>query len=134
MKSVAMARFFDFLPGALAEPQPFALGIISRVKGSSPQKQGAKALFFADGRIKGTLGGGCLEAEIQDRARRALRTGQPATFELVLDHDFGWDDGLICGGKVCGLILPRAAESTDVWEQVLNDGAEVPWGVRDDFT
>src|SRR5256886_8092036 len=88
-----MPRFFDFLPGALAEGQPFALGIISGIKGSSPQKQGAKALFFADGRIKGTLGGGCLEAEIQDRARRALLTQTPATFELVLDHDFGWDDG-----------------------------------------
>ena len=97
-----MPRFFDFLPDALAEGQPFALGIISGIKGSSPQKKGAKALFFADGRIKGTLGGGCLEAEIQDRARRALVSQTPASFELVLDHDFGWDDGLICGGKVCG--------------------------------
>src|SRR5256886_17597986 len=105
-----MPRFFDFLPDALAEGQPFALGIISGIKGSSPQKQGAKALFFADGRIKGTLGGGCLEAEIQDRARRALLTKTAATFELGLDHDFGWDDGLICGGKVCGLILPHAAQ------------------------
>jgi xanthine dehydrogenase accessory factor len=129
-----MPCFFDFLPEALAESQPFALGIISRVKGSSPQKKGAKALFLADGRIKGTLGGGCLEAEIQDRARRALRTGEPATFELVLDHDFGWDDGLICGGKVCGLILPRAAEAAAIWSKLGNCDAPVTWGVRDDFT
>src|ERR1051325_5151755 len=123
-----MPRFFDFLPEALAEGQPFALGIISRVKGSSPQKKGAKALFFADGRIKGTLGGGCLEAEIQDRARRALRTGEPATFDLVLDHDFGWDDGLICGGKVCGLILPRAAEAAEVWREVMQSHGGISWG------
>ena len=129
-----MERFRDMLSEALAGGQPFALGILSRVKGSSPQKEGAKALFFADGRIKGTLGGGCLEAEIQDRARRALRTGEPATFELVLDHDFGWDDGLICGGKVCGLILPRAAEAADVWRQLERLGADVAWGVRDDFS
>src|SRR5688572_26008618 len=114
----AMLRFTEMLRDALAEGQSFALGIISRVKGSSPQKEGAKALFFADGRIKGTLGGGCLEAEIQDRARRALRTGEPATFELVLDHDFGWDDGLICGGKVCGVILPRAAEAISIWQEL----------------
>src|SRR6266513_3113520 len=112
-----MPRFYDFLPEALTEGQPFALGIISGIKGSSPQKKGAKALFYADGRIQGTLGGGCLEAEIQDRARRALMTQTPATFELVLDHDFGWDDGLICGGKgwrvaitrwlgACGRIFP----------------------------
>ena len=110
-----MARFFDFLPAALEERQPFALGIISGIKGSSPQKKGAKALFYLDGRIKGTLGGGCLEAEIQDRARRALLNQTPASFELVLDHDFGWDDGLICGGKVCGLILPHAAEAGHIW-------------------
>ena len=129
-----MLRFCEHLRQALAEGRPFALGIISRVKGSSPQKQGAKALFFADGRIAGTLGGGCLEAEIQDRARRALRTGEPATFELVLDHDFGWDDGLICGGKVCGLILPRAAEAAEVWRELLDCDGPLAWGVRDDFS
>ena len=45
-----MARFYDFVQDALAEGQPFALGIIAGIKGSSPQKKGAKALFFADGR------------------------------------------------------------------------------------
>src|SRR5438093_879067 len=129
-----MPRFYDFLPDALAEGQPFALGIISGIKGSSPQKKGAKALFFADGRIKGTLGGGCLEAEIQDRARRALLTQTPATFELVLDHDFGWDDGLICGGKVCGLILPHAAQAADLWRKLAEGRETLTWGVRNDFS
>jgi xanthine dehydrogenase accessory factor len=133
-KFPVMLPFREILRDALAEGQPFALGIISRVKGSSPQKQGAKALFFEDGRIMGTLGGGCLEAEIQDRARRALRTGEPATFELVLDHDFGWDDGLICGGNVTGLILPRAVGATEVWRKLIADGEAVAWGVRQDFS
>src|SRR5664279_4604752 len=99
---------FLALAEAAGSGEPVALGIITGVKGSSPQKVGAKALFYADGRIKGTLGGGCLEAEIQQRAVQSLRTGQGATFDLLLDHDFGWDDGLMCGGKVCGLILPNA--------------------------
>ena len=129
-----MPRFFDFLTEALAEGQPFALGIIAGVKGSSPQKKGAKALFFADGRIKGTLGGGCMEAEIQDRARRALLTQTPATFELVLDHDFGWDDGLICGGKVSGLILPQAAQASDLWQKLARCDEPMTWGVKKDFS
>ncbi len=128
-----MPRFFDFLPGALAEGQPFALGLISGIKGSSPQKKGAKALFFSDGRIQGTLGGGCLEAEIQDRARRALLTKTPAAFDLVLDHDFGWDDGLICGGKVSGLILPNAAEAAEIWQKLAQGQQTLTWGVRKDF-
>ena len=103
-----MARFYEQLVAALAGNQPFTLALISGVKGSSPQRIGAKALFFPDGRIVGTLGGGCLEAEVHARAKRALKTGTPATFEMLLDHDFGWDDGLICGGSVSGLILPHA--------------------------
>src|ERR1043166_1429301 len=99
---------FQALAEAARSGEPVALGIISGAKGSSPQKVGAKALFYGDGRIKGTLGGGCLEAEIQQRAIQVLRTGQPETFDLLLDHDFGWDDGLICGGKVFGVILPHA--------------------------
>src|SRR5258708_36306038 len=129
-----MPRFFDYLPEALKEGQPFALGIISRIKGSSPQKTGAKALFFADGRIKGTLGGGCLEAEIQERARRALLTQSPSTFELVLDHDFGWDDGLICGGKVYGLILPHAAQAGEIWRRLAEGQETLTWGGEQDFT
>src|SRR5438105_11891949 len=99
---------FAALAEAASRGEPVTLGIISGVKGSSPQKVGAKALFYSDGRIHGTLGGGCLEAEIQQRAVQALRSGQAEKFGLLLDHDFGWDDGLICGGKVFGLILPNA--------------------------
>jgi len=130
----AMPRIYDLLPAAVASGQPFALGIISAIKGSSPQKKGAKALFFADGRIEGTLGGGCLEAEIQQRARRALATGTPSRFELVLDHDFGWDDGLICGGKVFGLILPHAAQALEIWEKLAKAQQTLTWGVKKDFS
>src|SRR5438093_582733 len=129
-----MGSFYELMLRAIAKREPFALGIISDIKGSSPQKKGAKALFFADGRIIGTLGGGCLEAEIQDRARRALLTQTPATFDLVLDHDFGWDDGLICGGKVCGVILPRAAEAAALWQEVARRETRRTWGVKNDFS
>jgi len=129
-----MARFYEQLANALAESQPFALAVISGVKGSSPQRLGAKALFFEDGRIIGTLGGGCLEAEVHARAKRALQTGTPATFEMLLDHDFGWDDGLICGGSVSGLILPRAVEAADLWRQLAGVAKPIRWGVKNDFS
>lgn len=125
---------FAALAEAARSGEPVALGIISGVKGSSPQKLGAKALFYGDGRIVGTLGGGCLEAEIQQRAVQSLRTGQPATFDLLLDHDFGWDDGLICGGKVVGLILPQAQHAgEDFWVELAGRKAPLTWGVGRDF-
>ncbi len=112
-----------------------ALAIITSAKGSSPQKIGAKAIFHADRRIEGTLGGGCLEAEAQRLALHALKTGQPATFDLVLDHDFGWDDGLICGGKVFGLILPNAQNLGEkFWTQLAERKTPSAWGVKKDFS
>jgi len=131
---VFMARFYDQLVAALAENQPFTLALISGVKGSSPQRVGAKALFFQDGRIVGTLGGGCLEAEVHARAQKALKSGQPATFEMLLDHDFGWDDGLICGGSVSGLILPQARQSAELWRKLATVTEPVRWGVKKDFS
>jgi xanthine dehydrogenase accessory factor len=110
---------FHALAQAAALNEQAALAIITGTKGSSPQRVGAKAVFYPDGRICGTLGGGCLEAEIQQRAIRSLQTGEASTFELLLDHDFGWDDGLVCGGKVFGVILPKAPQAgVDFW----NDG------------
>ena len=126
---------FEALAEAARDDEPVALGIISGAKGSSPQKIGAKALFYRDGRLKGTLGGGCLEAEIQQRAIQALRSGTAQTFDLLLDHDFGWDDGLICGGKVEGLILPNAQHAgQEFWGALANRQTSLSWGVRPDYS
>ena len=127
-----MARIYEQL--ADAANQPFALALIAGTRGSSPQRAGAKAIFFADGKIIGTLGGGCLEAEVQSRALKALKTGQPAEFEMVLDHDFGWDDGLICGGSVNGVILPHAADSAELWRKLALATETIRWGVKKDFS
>ena len=125
---------FQSLAEAAKRGEDVALGIITGVKGSSPQKPGAKALFYPDRSIKGTLGGGCLEAETQRMALQALKTGKPEAFELVLDHDFGWDDGLICGGKVTGVILPQAQKMGEAfWNRLANRDSAKTWGVDKEF-
>ena len=126
---------FQALADAARSGESVALGIITGVKGSSPQKVGAKALFYRDGRIKGTLGGGCLEAEIQQRAIQSLRTGESTTFDLLLDHDFGWDDGLICGGKVFGVILPNAQKAGEAfWTELAERKTTLAWAVKEDLS
>lgn len=63
-----------------------ALATIIQCIGSSPQKQGAKMLVRDDGSILGTLGGGCLEAEVIQNAFMAVRDGTPrnTSFEILL--------------------------------------------------
>jgi xanthine dehydrogenase accessory factor len=129
-----MPSFYDAMCDALASGLPFALGLIASAKGSSPRKPGAKALFFADGRIVGTIGGGRLEAQVQERARAALATGQPATMEVVMDSDFGLPGGMICGGRVKALVLPRAAEAREFWLKLAGTRETLSWGVRQDFS
>lgn len=129
------AQLFLALAEAARSQRPVALGILTGVKGSSPQKVGAKALFRPDRTIQGTLGGGCLEAEVQRLALTALNDAQPKTFEFVLDHDFGWDDGLICGGKVSGVIIPNAQNAGETfWARLAARETELTWGVRSDFS
>jgi len=108
------------LANLLDARQPFAFAVLTETKGSTPQKCGAKAIFLPDGRVLGTLGGGCLEAETRQKALRAIETGAAFSFRAVLDDDFGWDDGLICGGAVQTFVQPNP-QSRPVWRALLAD-------------
>jgi xanthine dehydrogenase accessory factor len=110
------------LAGLLERKERLAFAVLIETKGSTPQKCGAKAIFLPDGRVIGTLGGGCLEAETRQKALRALETGEPFTFRAVLDDDFGWDDGLICGGSVQTFVQPNP-QSGKVWQALLAEPA-----------
>src|SRR5687768_6010115 len=82
---------------------------VVETRGSTPQKAGAAMLVFADGRQAGTLGGGCVEAEVKRQALRTLSGDGPAAaqvFSFCLDDNYGWDDGLICGGRMTILAEP----------------------------
>jgi xanthine dehydrogenase accessory factor len=83
---------------------PLVLCTVVRCHGSTPQRAGAVLVVLPDGRTLGTIGGGCVEAEVKTRALRSLaeengtQRSQLLTFQL--NHDFGWDDGLVCGGTM----------------------------------
>ena len=75
-------------------------------RGSTPQKAGALMLVYEDGSQAGTLGGGCVEAEVKRRALSVLSDGQAEVCKFQLDSDYGWDDGSICGGRMQVLVEP----------------------------
>lgn len=103
---------------ALEAHTRFAVAWVVRATGSTPQKAGAVALFEAGGAIRGTLGGGCLEAESRRRALDALDGKQSFAFDLSLNDDYGWDDGLICGGKVRVFVEPDPARHAGPFRQI----------------
>jgi xanthine dehydrogenase accessory factor len=102
----------------LDEGQPFAVGTVVHTSGSTPQRAGARAIFLPGGEILGTLGGGCMEAEARRRGMNLIRGGDPELMELHLDDDFGWDDGLICGGTAHIFLQPKPADQLEVFRAV----------------
>jgi xanthine dehydrogenase accessory factor len=77
-----------------------ALCTVVQARGSTPQGAGAAMLVLADGKTLGTLGGGCVEAEVRVQAQRLMAESRNQLLTFRLDHDYGWDDGLVCGGTM----------------------------------
>jgi xanthine dehydrogenase accessory factor len=100
---------------------------VVETRGSTPQKAGALMLVDPAGGQVGTLGGGCVEAEVKGKAIRRL--GQPGAelFSFILDHDYAWADGLICGGKMVILAECLAGEAAlayfEAYRNLLETGA-----------
>ncbi|MCS6978118.1 MAG: XdhC family protein [Gemmatales bacterium] len=82
------------------------LCVLVETRGSTPQKAGAAMLVLADGSQRGTLGGGCVEAEVKQKSLRLLDATRPELLVFHLDDTYGWDDGLICGGRMSILATP----------------------------
>src|SRR5205085_10069979 len=94
----------------LASNERFALATLIDVRGSTPQKAGARILVRHDGTTVGTLGGGCIEAEAVESARAALREGGSRVLEFELTEDIAVDYGLACGGNERILVAPIDAQ------------------------
>ena len=81
---------------------------VVETRGSTPQKAGSMMIVDPDGGQGGTLGGGCVENEVKTKAMQQLAGGAAAVHSFVLDHDYAWADGLICGGRMVVIAQPRA--------------------------
>jgi len=97
---------FAAVAEALEKGEPAALVTIVSTTGSTPQRVGAKMLVFPDGRMVGTIGGGCYENDAFWKAREAITTRKPQLLHYELDDDFAQETGLICGGQMSVYIEP----------------------------
>lgn len=84
----------------LAEGEPVAMTTVVATRGSTPQKAGARMLILADGSMRGTIGGGCIEAEVWAEARKLLRERTSGLREFVLADDPDHPGGDVCGGTM----------------------------------
>ena len=83
-----------------------AVATIVNARGSIPSFQSAKMLVRDDGSIAGTIGGGCVEAEVWQAAREVITEEKPRTLSFDLNQDPKYDTGLVCGGTLEIFIEP----------------------------
>ena len=89
-----------------------ALATIINVRGSIPSFHSAKMLVREDGSIAGTIGGGCVEAEVWEAARDVMKTEKPQSLTFNLNNNPKYDTGLVCGGTLEIYIEPVLPAAT----------------------
>src|SRR5579864_7966108 len=83
-----------------------ALATIVHTNGSIPSYESSRMLVREDGSIAGTIGGGCVEAEVWAAAKEVMQAEQPRKMTFNLNHEAGYDSGLICGGTLEVFVEP----------------------------
>src|SRR3979490_2401345 len=77
-----------------------ALATVVHTNGSIPSYESSRMLVREDGSIAGTVGGGCVEAEVWAAAKEAIKSEAPGKMVFNLNNEAAYDSGLICGGTL----------------------------------
>ncbi|MCE5189949.1 MAG: XdhC family protein [Eubacteriales bacterium] len=96
----------ELLAYLMENREPCALAVIVEKSGSTPVPTGAIMAVNQLGGIVGTVGGGCGEHEIINRALEVLRTGKAGCFDLDMSNDVAEEEGMVCGGRMKAWIEP----------------------------
>ncbi len=117
MGTISQGELYRLLARAQGRGERVVVATVAHTRGSTPQRRGAKMLFCANGDVAGTVGGGCIEAEVWAEARAALRTGAAALHTFSLTADEASEEGMVCGGTMEIFI--------DVWDSAQADNGSV---------
>ncbi len=109
---VARMDIFAEIAKLRKEGRKAALATIIQVQGSIPSYESSKILVRDDGSIVGTVGGGCVEAEVWAVAQDVMREEKPRRLHFNLNNQPEYDNGLICGGSLDIFIEPILATPT----------------------
>jgi xanthine dehydrogenase accessory factor len=96
-----------------------AISTIIASKGSLPMSEKSKMLVTPEGKIIGTVGGGCLEADVWTEARKVMDEGKSSIQKFVLTEKYAGESGLNCGGIVEILTEPLPEQGRDIFYAIL---------------
>jgi xanthine dehydrogenase accessory factor len=100
MGTISQPDLYRLIGEANGRGERVVVATVAHTRGSTPQRRGAKMLFFESGKTAGTVGGGCVEAEVWAEARETMRSGEPALHHFSLTADEASEEGMVCGGTM----------------------------------
>ena len=100
MGTIAQMDLYRLIGEANENGKRVVVATVARTRGSTPQQRGAKMIFLENGDAAGTVGGGCIEAEVWAEAREALRSGKSALHHFSLTAEEASEEGMVCGGTM----------------------------------
>ena len=101
-----MKELLDTLQAWGADPARIGRAVVVRTFGSAPRPEGAVLLWTDDGRIAGSVSGGCVEGAAAEEIERARSTGHARVIRYGISDEQAWDVGLACGGTIDVLVEP----------------------------
>ncbi len=101
-----MRELLDTLETWRREGAEVGRAVVVRTFGSAPRPEGAVLLYAADGRIAGSVSGGCVEGAAAEEIDRARATGHARVIRYGISDEQAWDVGLACGGTIDVLVEP----------------------------
>ena len=116
-----MKQIFREMAGLLQNKESFVVATVFDQSGSAPRTSGAKMLVMTDGTTSGTIGGGRLEADAIQAARKALLSGQPLIWSFELAGEDAASMDMICGGE--GKVLLDFIDGTDETNRIIYEEA-----------
>jgi len=104
---------------ALEKREKLALATLITRVGSAPRGVGAKYLIKEDGTSMGSIGGGCVEAEVWQGAREVMKSGEGGVLHFALTAEQLAEGGLICGGNIDIFVEPLKEEFIPIYREVM---------------
>jgi xanthine dehydrogenase accessory factor len=101
-----MRDLLETLDAWRAEGRDAGRAVVVRTFGSAPRPEGAVLLVSDDGRLMGSVSGGCVEGAAAEEIERARRTGNARVIRYGISDEEAWDVGLACGGTIDVLVQP----------------------------
>jgi xanthine dehydrogenase accessory factor len=105
-----MRELNETLAAWRAEGQGIGRAIVVRTFGSAPRPEGAVMLVAQDGRLAGSVSGGCVEGAAFEEVERARQTGRSRVIRYGISDEQAWDVGLACGGTIDVLMQPEVPD------------------------